>query len=94
MANDVDDREGTREEGEQIVRSLVSDLEDAFLGYLRGDIGFDELTFDVFDTLQAVHAVARGNFSIEYVEGEDEDVEEQEELAQEPSREEPDRRQR
>lgn len=74
---------------EQIVSTLVDELRDAFLGYLHGALGFDELTFEVFDTLQAVHAVRSGSYSIEYVDEIDEAIEEMEDLSQEPVREEP-----
>ncbi|MBX5445453.1 hypothetical protein [Sphaerobacter sp.] len=73
---------------EQIVSTLVDELRDSFLGYLHGSIGFDELTFEVFDTLQAVHAVRSGHYTVEYLDDEDTVVEAMEELTQEPLREE------
>lgn len=85
------DAEHPEGEAEEIVRGLAHDLEDVFLGYLRGEIPFDELTFRTFDTLQAVHAVGTGSYTVEYVD-EESDTAEQEELAQEPVREAPDRK--
>lgn len=74
---------------EQIVRTLARETEDSFLNYLHGEIEFDELTFELFDTLQAIHAVRTGGYTIEYVDDEEEATETQEELAQEPAREGP-----
>lgn len=69
MARDRDQPEqGATEEEEQIVRSLAHGVAEAFVGYLRGDLEFDELTFEMFDTLQAVHAVVTGNYTVEMIE--------------------------
>lgn len=57
----------------EIVRSLATELEASFLEYLRGDIGFADVTFEVFDTLQAVHAVATGQYTVEYDEEEEDE---------------------
>jgi hypothetical protein len=85
----ADERGGPAEPSEQqeIMRSLARELENSFLEYLGGDIGFDELTFEVFDTLQAVHAVANGSYTVEYVDEQEAVTKEQEDLAQEPARE-------
>lgn len=90
MVSDQEDRllsEAAADE-EQIVCTAVDELRDSFLGYLHGAIGFDELTFEVFDTLQAVHAVRSGRYTIEYLDEEDTVIDEMEELSQEPVREE------
>lgn len=83
MADQFGGRPQPSDEQEQIVRSLATELEESFLEYLRGDIGFDEVTFEVFDTLQAVHAVATGQYSVEYDEEEEDepDLEMPEEIA-------------
>jgi hypothetical protein len=87
----------------QIARAIGQELTDAFVGYVRGRIGFDELTFGVYDAMSDLHAVASGDYELtddhdhdhdhghhqhEHEHGYDdqEATEEQEELAQEPSR--------
>lgn len=70
---------------EEIVRTLARELEDSFIAFLHDEIGFDDLTFEAFDTLQAVHAVRTGSYSVEYVDDES-PTEMQENLAQEPER--------
>ena len=71
MTDQLGGRPQPSDEQEEIVRSLATELEQSFLEYLRGDIGFDEVTFEVFDTLQAVHAVATGQYTVEYDEEEE-----------------------
>ncbi len=87
----------------QIARAIGQELTDAFVGFVRGRIGFDELTFGVYDAMSDLHAVAAGEYELasdddhdhdhdhdhEHEHGYDEEeaTEEQEELAQEPSRE-------
>lgn len=75
MTDQLGGRPQPSDEQEQIVRSLSTELEQSFFEYLRGDIGFAELTFEVFDTLQAVHAVATGEYTVEYGEEEEFDDE-------------------
>ena len=78
--------DGEAVDEEEIVRTLAHELEDSFIAYLHDEIGFDDLTFEVFDTLQAVHAVQTGSYSVEYLDDEESPTEMQEELAQEPAR--------
>ena len=80
-------RQGSGEsvDAEEIIRTLAHELEDSFLAYLHDEIGFDDLTFEMFDTLQAVHAVQSGSYSVEYLD-EETPTEMQEDLAQEPAR--------
>jgi len=70
---------------EEIIRTLALELEESFIAFLHEEIGFDDLTFGVFDTLQAVHAVQSGSYSVEYVDDET-PTQMQEELAQKPAR--------
>lgn len=90
---------GKEAEQIQIARAIGQELTDAFVGYVRGRIGFDELTFGVYDAMSDLHAVAAGEYELtsedhdhhghhEHEHGYDEEeaTEEQEELAQEPSR--------
>ncbi|MGB3327581.1 MAG: hypothetical protein WBA46_01425 [Thermomicrobiales bacterium] len=82
----------------QLAREIGDELTDAFVAFIRGDVGFDDLTFGVYDALSDLHVIASGEYELEeVVEGEetsdhdddeDDDVDdelgEQEELAQEP----------
>lgn len=87
MAQDRERDDGSQaSDDEQIIRSLARSLEDAFVAYLRDEISFDELTFEMFDTLQAVHAVAAGNYSVEFVEEGEAATEIKEERVQKPAR--------
>lgn len=101
----------------QIARAIGAELTDAFVAFVRGRIGFDQLTFGVYDAMSDLHAVASGDYELatdddahdhehhhhghehhhhdhhhhghhEHEHGYDaaEATEEQEELAQEPSR--------
>lgn len=77
---------------EHIVRTLTRDLEESSMRYLHGEIDFADLTFEMFETLQAIHAVRAGAYTIEYIEAEEDDEEDDlEELTQEPPRERPPR---
>ncbi len=75
MTDQLGGRPQPSDEQEQIVRSLATELEQSFFEYLHGDIGFPELTFEVFDTLQAVHAVATGEYTVEY--GEEDELDDE-----------------
>ena len=95
----------------QIARAIGQELTEAFVGFVRGRIGFDELSFGVYDAMSDLHAVASGAYELaadtdddehdhhdhghhghhhehEHEHGYDaeEATDEQEELAQEPSR--------
>ncbi|MDI3341701.1 MAG: hypothetical protein QJR03_14345 [Sphaerobacter sp.] len=75
---------------EQIVGTLADELRKALFDYYQGDMEFDELTFEVFDTLQAIHAVRAGSYRIEYVD-EAEASADLEDRTQEPPRQKPKR---
>lgn len=90
----------------QLARDIGAELTDAFVAFVRGRVGFDELTFGVFDALHDLHVVASGEYELEerdhdhdhdhdhehdFDYDDNEHVSEQEELAQEPSRDEPER---
>ena len=76
--------DGTKEaEQIQIARQIGDELTDVFVGFVRGNIAFEEMTFGVFDAMHDVAAVAAGDYELEE---DDEDLEEQEDLAQEPAR--------
>ena len=85
-------------EQEALARDLGEELADAFVRHVRGELDFADLVFLTFATLQDLHVVAGGEYEVEYEDqdGEDHDpierynegsgTDQQEELAQEPSR--------
>jgi hypothetical protein len=50
-----------------VANALVEEMSELFHGYLDGDIAFDELTFEMYDTIQTLYAIAQGDVSIEYL---------------------------
>lgn len=85
-----------QEEQIQLAREIGDELTDAFVAYVKGEVAFDDLTFGVYDALSDLHVIASGEYELddedhdhdhehgEYAENEA--IDEQEELAQEPSR--------
>ncbi len=81
------------EEQERLAREIGDELADAFVAYVRGDLDFAELSFGVYDALRDLDVIASGDYELadgdtdedadEY--DEDEAIEEQEELSQEPA---------
>jgi hypothetical protein len=69
------------EERGALVETLAEEMGELFHGYAAGDVSFEELTFEMFDTLQTLHALVTGNLTIEYYE---DDYDEFEDLAGEP----------
>lgn len=55
---------GKEAEQIQIARAIGQELTDAFVGFVRGRIGFDELTFGVYDAMSDLHAVAAGEYEL------------------------------
>jgi len=77
-------------EQEMLARGIGNELTEIFVRYVRGEVDFAEASFAAYDVLEDLHAVATGDYELEE-DGEDEYSEEaatqeQEELAQEPSR--------
>ena len=72
-------------EKEALVNSLLDELRELFHGYVAGDNTFEEVTFETFDTLQTLHALATGSLLIEYVDDDVDEFEEFDELAGEPT---------
>ncbi len=52
-------------EQEQIAREIGRELTDAFVGYVHGEIDFEDLTFGVFDVLSDLSVVASGEYDLE-----------------------------
>lgn len=78
----------------QLARDIGGQLTDAFVSYVRGQVSFEDLTFGVYDALHDLHVVQGGEYEIvddadhdhDHPHDGDEALDEQEELAQEPSR--------
>lgn len=70
--------EGLAEEQEQIAREIGSDITDAFVEYVLGNLAFEDLVFGVFDALSDLSVVASGEYELEEMdEGDDEDSDEE-----------------
>ena len=69
------DEDGLLEEQSQIAQEIGSELTDAFVAYVRGEVSFDDLVFGVFDALSDLNVVASGEYELEEIEDEDEGVE-------------------
>ncbi|MBA3644489.1 MAG: hypothetical protein H0W59_10535 [Chloroflexia bacterium] len=86
--SDVEDR---GEEQERLVRDIGAELTEAFVGFVRGDLSFADLSFGVYDALGDLNVIASGEYELEEDDDLDDDydaeqaTEEQEELSQEPS---------
>ena len=79
-------------EQEMLARGIGNELTEIFVRYVHGEVDFAEATFAAYDVLEDLHVIASGEYELEedgdivdeYTEAEA--TEEQEELAQEPSR--------
>lgn len=77
-----------------LAREIGQELSEIFVEYIKGDVGFDNVTFLTFEALESLHAVASGDYELGELDEDDEDggyeieeaTAEQEELAQEPAR--------
>lgn len=76
----------------QLAREIGASLTDAFVGYVRGQVPFDDLSFGVYDALHDLYVVRSGEYEL-VDEDDDHDhhqhddvLDEQEDLAQEPHR--------
>lgn len=69
--------EMSAEEQAAIVDSLVDEMRGLFHDYINARLPYDELSFEMFDTLQTLHALATGALVVEYeddFDGLDDDV--------------------
>ena len=86
-------------EQEALARDIGEELTDFFVRFIRQEMSFADLTFLTYESLENLHIIASGDYELVYDE-DDEDTgdpstdydpeeatEEQEDLAQEPSRE-------
>jgi hypothetical protein len=90
VATEQTESEKDPAEQESLARTLASDLTEIFVSFVRGEVSFADVTFETYEALQDLYIIASGDYELEYEDVEEYDVseatEEQEELAQEPSR--------
>jgi hypothetical protein len=75
-----------------LARGIGNELTEIFVRYVHGEVDFAEATFAAYDVLEDLHVIASGDYELEedgdvddeY--SEDDATEQQEDLAQEPSR--------
>ncbi|MCA9832650.1 MAG: hypothetical protein KC435_01765 [Thermomicrobiales bacterium] len=74
--HDVATRDLTPEElaaeQEGIAREIGGELTEAFVGYVLGQIDFEDLTFGVFEALSDLSVVASGEYELEPVDEDEE----------------------
>lgn len=61
------------DEQEQIAREIGQELTEAFVGYVHGEVDFEDLTFGVFDVLSDLSVVASGEYDLETMEDDGEE---------------------
>lgn len=61
-------------EQEDIARNIGRDLTEAFVGYVHGEIDFEDLTFGVFDAMSDLSVVASGEYELETLDEEGDDI--------------------
>ena len=89
-------------EQEALARDIGEELTDFFVRFIRQEMSFADLTFLTYESLENLHIIASGEYELVYDDDDDDDdaddgdlttdydaeeaTEEQEDLAQEPSR--------
>lgn len=64
------------EEQQQLAKDLGEALTDLFQEFVKGDVTFDAVVFETFNTIQDLFVIASGEYEIEYdVEGDEHDHE-------------------
>src|SRR5918995_871767 len=78
MTEQYDDNQGEdrSEEQERLARGVADELADAFVGYVRGDLDFAELTFGVYDALRDLDVIASGEYELTDDEDDEDDDDE------------------
>jgi hypothetical protein len=61
------------QEQEALARELGNSLTDSFVDFVKGDITFDTLIFEAFESIQDLFVIASGDYELEFVEDGDED---------------------
>ena len=59
------------DEQEQIAREIGNELTEAFVGYVHGEVDFEDLTFGIFDVLSDLSVVASGEYDLETLDEDD-----------------------
>jgi hypothetical protein len=54
------------EEQQQLARDLGEALTDLFQEFVKGDVSFDAVVFETFNTIQDLFVIASGEYEIEY----------------------------
>lgn len=60
-------------EQEDIARNIGRELTEAFVGYVHGEIDFEDLTFGLFDAMSDLSVVASGEYELETLEDDEAD---------------------
>lgn len=58
-------------EQEQIAREIGRELTEAFVGFVHGEVDFEDLTFGIFDAMSDLSVVASGEYELESLDDED-----------------------
>lgn len=72
-ASENGERDPLEQEG--LAKELGNSLTDSFVDYVRGDITFDTLIFEAFESIQDLFVIASGDYELEFVEEADDDEE-------------------
>ena len=59
------------QEQEALARELGESLTESFMEYVSGEVTFDSLVFETFQTLQDLFVVASGDYELEYMDSSD-----------------------
>lgn len=60
-------------EQEQIAREIGRELTEAFVGFVHGEVDFEDLTFGIFDAMSDLSVVASGEYELESLDEGDEE---------------------
>jgi fatty acid desaturase len=66
------------QEQEALARELGESLTDSFVEYVRGEVTFDSLVFETFQSVQDLFVIASGDYELEYMDAGDEGEEDNE----------------
>jgi hypothetical protein len=59
------------QEQEALARELGESLTDSFVEYVRGEVTFDSLVFETFQSVQDLFVIASGDYELEYMDAGD-----------------------
>lgn len=55
------------QEQESLARDLGGQLTETFVEFVKGEISFDSLVFESFQTIQDLFVIASGDYELEYI---------------------------